>query len=911
MDGSPVELGRGAMGVTYKALDIHLRCPVALKIISARFLGDDSARRRFVREARAAASVRHPNVASVFHLGESGGDYFYAMEFVDGETLEQLIAHSGRVEVGAALAIAEQTAAGLAAIQKQHLVHRDIKPSNIMVSVEEGWPESVKIIDLGLAKGAAEGAAISVLGSFTGTPRYASPEQFAGLGADIRSDLYSLGISLWEMLSGKAPFQGSPAELMHQHQHVAPPFEKLKGVPPPVVTLLSILLAKDPGQRFQDPGQLRKALPRVREAVAAGRRLTADELRSPEDLTSSGKAGAERAAPPDDPSQGSARRRAKHPLQWWAALGLAMAGFVLGLFFFLGPRGILLRHRAAGAAPTGKSIAVLPFENIGGNPDDTYFADGVQEEILNDLARIAQLRVTSRTSVMQYRADRQRDLHQIANTLEVDHVLEGTVQRDRDRVRVSTELIDAASDRTLWADSYDRRLTDIFSIQSEIAQTVAKKLESALTGEQKKVIEEKPTQNLQAYDWYLRGKDLLNKAIASENDDSAEKQLLGAVSKLNEAVALDPQFAVAYCALTQAHDALYRFYDSSLARRNQGDAAINEARRRAPESAEVRLAYAGHLYYCYRDYARLQPELELARRSLPNNVDLLTLEAYIARRQGRFADSIRAFEQALRLDPTSLELIQQFSFLQRGLRHFKQAQRLCDRAVELAPNDLGQRDERANLTFFLTGDPTELRAVLSTVTPGTEEYRNFFTERILLALYDRNWAQAEAQINEMGENDSFGGFGYAQASVPPGCYSILIARLRGSGDHLSDFDNTRDRLAQSVADSGDNPRMLSALALVDILLGDAQKGCAEAERAVALISTQEDLVTGPNLETNLALVYAWAGEANRAFDQLFKLAELPFLPDLSYGSLKTDPLWDPLRNDPRYHTLLAKLKPSD
>ena len=231
-DGTPIELGHGAMGVTYKAFDVHLRCPVALKIINARFIGDDSARNRFVREARAAASVRHPNVASVFHLGESSGNYFYAMEFVEGETLGKLIRRSGRLETDVALEIVAQVAAGLTAIQKQHLVHRDIKPSNIMVSLEDERLQTAKIIDLGLAKPVNElesTAGISVPGSFAGTPEYASPEQFSGVGADIRSDLYSLGVTLWETLTGDLPFSGSPTELMHKHQHKALPTEKLTG----------------------------------------------------------------------------------------------------------------------------------------------------------------------------------------------------------------------------------------------------------------------------------------------------------------------------------------------------------------------------------------------------------------------------------------------------------------------------------------------------------------------------------------------------------------------------------------------------------------------------------------------------------------------------------------------------------
>jgi serine/threonine protein kinase len=275
--GKPVELGRGAMGITYKAFDVDLRCPVTLKVINDKYLSDESARLRFLREARAAASVRHPNIASVFHLGRSAEGYFYAMEFVEGETLENLIKRSGRLDTKLALEITAQVAAGLAAVHKKGLVHRDIKPGNIMVSLEEGGAVTAKIIDLGLAKGEAEShtdAAISVPGVFAGTPAFASPEQFAGAELDIRSDLYSLGVTLWEMLTGQVPFRGPAAEVMRQHQHAALPLEELGGIPQPLAVLLEVLLEKDPTRRFRSPAELLKVMPTVRDALEAGSLLT-------------------------------------------------------------------------------------------------------------------------------------------------------------------------------------------------------------------------------------------------------------------------------------------------------------------------------------------------------------------------------------------------------------------------------------------------------------------------------------------------------------------------------------------------------------------------------------------------------------------------------------------------------------
>jgi serine/threonine protein kinase len=308
-DGKLVELGRGAMGVTYKAFDVNLRCPVTLKVINEQYLGNESARLRFLREARAAASVRHSNVASVFHLRRAGQNYFYAMEFVEGETLEKLIKRSGRLEVKLALEITMQVAAGLAAVHEQNLVHRDIKPTNIMVRLKGEVGVKAKIIDLGLAKTLDESASeagISSPGAFAGTPEFASPEQFAGVGVDIRSDLYSLGVTLWVMVTGQTPFRGSSAEVMYQHQHAPLPLERLKDVPQPAVVLLQKLLEKDPARRFRTPTELLKAIPTITSAIDAGRRITRQSLQKT--LAAGSRVGTRKPAPKPAPKKISIAR---------------------------------------------------------------------------------------------------------------------------------------------------------------------------------------------------------------------------------------------------------------------------------------------------------------------------------------------------------------------------------------------------------------------------------------------------------------------------------------------------------------------------------------------------------------------------------------------------------------------------
>jgi serine/threonine protein kinase/Tfp pilus assembly protein PilF len=895
-DGTPIELGRGAMGVTYKAFDVHLQCPVALKIINARLIGDNSARLRFVREARAAASVRHQNVASVFHLGESGGNYFYAMEFVDGETLEKLIKRSGSLETDLALEIVGQVAAGLTAIQKQHLVHRDIKASNIMVSLEEGGPETVKIIDLGLAKGVAEENTISTLGAFTGTPEYASPEQFAGIAADTRSDLYSLGITLWEMLSGKLPFQGSAAELMFEHQHAALPTEKLRNVPASVIALLQVLLAKDPNQRFQSPAQLRKALPKVREAIDSGLRLTTNDLRSTSDQAT---------------EKSSKRKPRKDVVRWFAVSALCLAGLLLAWFFFSGHGGLFFNQRVAQPVPTEKSIAVLPFENISANKDDAYFADGVQDEILNNLAKIAQLKVISRTSVMQYRADSKRDLRQIAAALSVANVLEGTVRREGNHVRVSTELVNARNDNTIWADSYDRDLTDIFSIQSEVAQTIARKLTATLSPQEKKIIEAKPTENLEAYDLYLQAEQLFQ-AVESLSGGTYEKDLRDATNLLEQAVRLDPKFALAYCRLVRVHDWLYAKYDQRLTQRALGDEAIRNALRLQPDTPEVHLAYAYHLEIGYRDFERAGLQIAIARRDMPNNADAILLEAFIDRRQGSFERAIQEFKEAIALDPRNPNPLLHLGFTLRATRQYAAAERAYDKAIELVPNHPMVRVEKAISVTEKTGDDKALRAAFAALPTSEASELDALQLDLSIALVDRDWRKAAQLIEKMKDRSKFVSFAHADAGVPAGCYEILVARLQeeqlGSS---SSFSETREQLYHDVQMSeGDRlAKLLSQLSVVDALLGKKAEAVAEAKRAVEMRPTSIDAVDGPGILLNLGVVYAWSDELELAFQTLDPLIKTPL--GLNYGDLKLAPYWDPLRKDPRFDKLLAELAPKD
>ena len=896
------------MGVTYKAVDINLRRPVALKVVNARLVCDESANQRLVREARAAASLRHPNVASVFHLGTSGESYFYAMEFVDGESLDKIIRRSGRLDPSIALKVTALVAAGLEAIEKQDLIHRDIKHSNIMVSLHGDNIANAKIIDLGLAKGtAADSGSISEIsahGSFAGTPQYASTEQFAGVGVDIRSDLYSLGITLWEMLAGEIPFKGSTSELIYQHQHATLPVDKLTDVPQPVVALLEVLLEKDPAQRFRTPTEFLQAVSRVTAALKAGRSVTADQLQLGAD---------EPATPAKRSTRGLHRGLANtgnRALRWLLASIVGIMGLLLAWFFFTDHRGRIFDRRGGETMPTEKSIAVLPFENISANKDDAYFADGVQDEILNNLAKIAQLKVISRTSVMQYRTDTKRDLRQIASALGVGSVLEGTVRRDGNQVRISTELIDASNDKTIWADSYDRNLTDIFAIQSEIAQTIAGKLTATLSPDEKKWIEAKPTGNLEAYDLYLRAEELITSfRVSTALGSGIEKPLRDAIGFLEEAVRLDPKFTLAYCALAQAHGRLYRLHDPTPERRALADVAIEQAMRLQPNLPEVHLAYAILLYHLDRDYERARVQLAIAGRGLAHNAEVLLLEALIDRRQGKFEKAIQEFNEAIEHDPRNSASIGDLGTTFVFTREFAAAEKVYDRLIRLLPDQPMLKVQKGfNVSFMNTGDGTALRSAIAALPTSMADDGEVVSLRLCLALNDRDWPQAKEAIEKLKDGDDNGYFAYAGIPVPIGCYSILLARLQGEQPYPNpEFAKTREQLRQKVTQSPGNAQLLSQLAVVDALLTNKAAAIEEAKRAIEMLPISKDAVDAPGLSINLAIVYAWANDLDLAFETLGPSAKTPG--GIYYGQLKRERYWDPLRNDPRFDKLLAELAP--
>lgn len=554
---------------------------------------------------------------------------------------------------------------------------------------------------------------------------------------------------------------------------------------------------------------------------------------------------------------------------------------------------------------------MLPFESLSENKSDSYFADGIQDEILNNLAKIAQLRVISRTSVMQYRSDGKRDLRQIAKALGVAKILEGTVRRDGNHVRVSTELVDARNDNTIWADSYDRDLNDIFAIQSEVAQTIANKLTATLSPEEKKRIEEKPTENLEAYDLYLQAKLLVGDVKLNYTFGNFEQKLRSAVDLLQRAVQLDPKFTLAYCASVDPNDQLYLYYDPTSERRAFGDAAMNNALRLQPELPEVHLAYAFHLYRIYRDYEQARVQLTIARRGLPNDAEAIVLQALIDRREGNFQKAIQDFNEALTRDPHNTFSMEELAFTLHDTRQFRAAEQVYDRLIGLEPDRPMLKVQKASVISFMeTGDDAALRAAIAALPASLADDRAVLSQRLALALVDRDGQLARRLIENLqgGEDDT--NFAYVAVPVPIDCYSLLLARLEGERPVAnSSFAEARERLSQRAKMSPARADLLSALAVVDALLGKKAEATTEARRAAEMLPISKDALNGPGIVINLAVVYAWTNELDLAFETLAPLAKIPN--GIYYGQLKREPYWEPLRQDPRYEKMLAELAPRD
>jgi TolB-like protein/Tfp pilus assembly protein PilF len=591
----------------------------------------------------------------------------------------------------------------------------------------------------------------------------------------------------------------------------------------------------------------------------------------------------------------------------WAVVAVALlvlGAIVGGQFFFL------RRPIRSVSGIVEKSIAVLPFENLSEEKANAFFTEGVQDEILTHLARIADLKVISRTSVMQYKSDVPRNLREIGQQLGVAHVVEGSVQRAANKIRVNAQLLDARTDAHLWAQTYDRDLADVFAIQSEIAKAIADQLQAKLSPNEKKAIEQPPTTDLAAFDLYSRAKSLL---LTAEFSATKDPNVRKAIELLDEAVKRDPSFFDAYCQLAYAHENLYavRGYDHTPARLALAEAAVQAATRLRPDAAETHLARAQYLYYGMRDYAGALAELEIARRALPNDPRLFELTGYILRRRGQQEEGLRNLERAVELDPRNFFTLQQIADSYLYLRRYAEAIAAMDRALAIVPDNVETRAVRSEYYVFWKADTRPLRQTIDAIlAQGPSAIANAADAWFLCALAERDPAAAERALVALGDNDCWS---EDAINLSHSFGEGLLARMtKDEARARTAFEAARAEQEKIVQAQPDYGPTLCVLGLIDAALGRKDLALDEGRRAIALTPVEKDVNNGSRVLQYFAITAAWAGEKELALQQLEAGLRAPAASYvLSYGALKLFPVWDPLRGDPRFEKIVASLAPKD
>jgi TolB-like protein/class 3 adenylate cyclase/Tfp pilus assembly protein PilF len=591
------------------------------------------------------------------------------------------------------------------------------------------------------------------------------------------------------------------------------------------------------------------------------------------------------------------KRRAR--MRWMATTAtlLALIAIVAGIATFS-------RYRVRSTLTAlEKSIAVLPFENLSDEKENAYFTEGVGDEILTDLAKIADLKVISRTSVMQYKSGISRNLREIGEQLGVAHVLEGSVQRIAGRVRVTAQLIDARTDTHLWAEHYDRPLDDVFAIQSEVAQAIADQLKAKLSAEEKAAIKQAPTADLVAYDLYVRAEAL---RAATSFNARLKENLLEATRLLEQAITRDPSFFLAYCRLAEAHDLMYFFgSDHTPARLALANSAIQTALRLRPGSGEAHLALAEHLYRGYRDHEHALAELTLARRTLPNDPLIFELIGFIARRQGRWEESTANLKRALEVDPRNVFFFQQLSLTYEWQRRYRDLASVLDRTLKLVPSDPDTRVARALIDLEERADPGPVHATIEAVVAEDPGAAKSTAEKWFhVALCERdNVGVSRSLALVPAEGISEGNIWW-----PRPFFEALAARARGDATVArAAFTDARAEVEKTMREQPDYAQGITVLGLIDAGLGRKDDAIREGTQAVALVPVSKDAIDGADLILNLAVICAWTGEKDLALKQLADGARIPST--LNYGWLRLHPDWDLLRGDPRFEKIVASLAP--
>jgi len=891
-DGTLWELGRGAMGVTYKACDHHLKTVVALKLINTRFALRSDARRRFLREAKAAARLRHPNVASVFHFGTGadlpddpgaerrevhpeGGDCFYAMEFVQGETLASRLKRNGPLTPELALNLGVQAARALSAAELRGLIHRDLKPSNIMLASSEfsaeeksGCPgqDWVKVIDFGLAKLEDDGERPT--GKFIGTRAFASPEQVQSRSVDSRADIYSLGATLWYSLTGEVPSRPTTSvngSTRSPTIWIAPRAGlKRQAVPAPLAALLQSALAFNPGDRPST-------------ALEFGQKLQKclDELAK---------------YPPT-------RTTATQP-HWFrrkvltSALVIATVGLLMAPFLFT----------ALHSPEKTRSIAVLPFRNLSDASADVGYGNRVQQDILAQLGRVRNLKVINLLPATRDPAKPNRDLREIGHIFGIRHVLEGSLRRTNDQVYLHLALIDTSDGHELWAEGYDRQLANAMNMRGDLGVDIADALDATVSFEESSGGYTPPPNKPDADVLYLRGRRFEQTLRFAISDYEAAEMLY------SQAIALDPRFALAHARLASVLSLLYSFRGPNEELKRRAYSELKQALQLQPNLGEARLVRALCSYRLEHDAHQSQTELEQARALLPNDSEAEKGLVLVERSGGDWRQAQARMERCLARDPENIAYQEELFQINYLLRDWVAAEANALRVESLAPERPLARAQKAMIEVWRKGDATSLNEIL-TGLPSYGDSEGILTWlRWDAAMLQRDYLGAKAAI----ERFPFDTLSSVYAAPVPKVYLEACLALATGDQHKAreKFELCRPAYeAEALAHPGSALRH-ARLGLLYAYLGRADDAVQEGKRATELEPIELDHVEGPAFLANLALIYARLGQKDASLMMIQSLLRTPgaiFFGEASMTlwELRLRWQWDPLRGDPRFEAIVA------
>ena len=863
------EIGRGGQGVVFRTRQKSLNRIVALKVIGLGQWATQAHLKRFRTEAEAAASLDHPCIVPIYEVGERDGQCYFSMKLVEGGQLDEVVKHTP-ISIRQAAELVAKVARTVSYAHEHGILHRDIKPGNILLDAK-GEPH---LTDFGLARLAESESTVTRTLEVLGTPSYMAPEQAAENNTKVTAatDVYGLGAVLYQLQTGHPPFVGGTTyetiKLLLETEPRPPRLWNPK-VDRDLSTICLKCLQKDPQRRYSSALALAEDLERWLKHEPILARRTGVIARAKKLLQRNPTASA------------------------MAVLSLALITAV----------GVIVWKSDLFRRPPAASIAVLPFENLSNDKEDAFFADGVQDDLLTKLAKIADLKVISRTSVMGYQG--RQNTRQIGKELQISHVLEGSVRKTGAWLHINVQLIDTRTDSHLWAEEYDRDLKDLFAVQSEIAQKVARQLHVKISPAEKLAIERPPTADIIAFDLYSRAKNLV---LAWSYDTTDRGNLSQAADLLNQAVAHDPTFFQAYYQLAWTHDYIYFYrFDRTPARLALAQAAIDAAFRLRPDADEAHLARANHLYQGYLDYDGALAELETARQTLPNDARIFQLKGYIERRRpgGNQDEALRNFERAIEFDPHNVFILQQAALTYDNVRRYREEEAVLDRLLTVRPNDVERKARRALVELDWKADTKPLHQVIEEIrAKDPRAIQSVADGWLYCALAERDPVAAASALTALGGNS----IGNETLRFSPRFVQGLIARMmKDDAKARWDFTAARGEQEKLVRTRPDDAGALGVLGLIDAALGRKEEALREGRRSVELLPVEKDEISGGRIILCLARIAAWVGDNNLACEQLAIAIRHPGR--LSYGELQLLLWWDPLRGDPCFEKIVASLAP--